>query len=152
MRVLALDLSLNSTGVAFKNTKKKKIIHGLIKPPKDLKDQTDKIACTRSDVIKWCKKYKVNRVYMEELSFGSRGAAVHVLAKLHGVIQHTLRKRGIKWSTIPPTTVKKFVVGKGNAKKSMVMKALYKHFSIDVDQEDEADAIGVLLTGIGVGG
>ena len=149
MKALGLDLSLNSTGIAFK--RKKKIKSGVIQPPKKMKDAMDKIVYTKRELMKWVKKYKPDNVYIEELSFGSRGRGVHSLAKLHGVVLYVLKMKGIRPVMIPPTTMKKHIVGAGNAKKSMVLKALYKRFSIDVDQEDEADAIGILLTGLEIG-
>ena len=51
-----------------------------------------------------------------------------------------------------PSQLKKFVTGKGNVEKSVVMKEVYKRFGIDTDDDNTADAvvlghIGMSLTG-----
>ena len=47
--------------------------------------------------------------------------------------------------------MKKFATGKGNVEKNVVMKAVYKRFGIDTDDDNTADAvvlgyIGLALT------
>jgi crossover junction endodeoxyribonuclease RuvC len=42
---------------------------------------------------------------------------------------------------VTPSQLKKFVTGKGNADKSVVMKEVYKRFSIDTDDDNTADAV-----------
>ena len=51
-----------------------------------------------------------------------------------------------------PSQLKKFVTGKGNSEKSMVIKEVYKRFGIDTNDDNTADAvvlghIGLALTG-----
>ena len=53
---------------------------------------------------------------------------------------------------VTPSQLKKFVTGKGNADKNVVMKEVYKRFHIDTDDDNTADAvvlghIGLALTG-----
>lgn len=40
-----------------------------------------------------------------------------------------------------PSQLKKFVTGKGNVDKNVVMKAVYKRFQIDTDDDNTADAV-----------
>lgn len=149
MRVMGLDLSLNSTGVSFGKTKLKKCITKTrIIAPKKTKDTMEKIYFVKDNLRIMIKHFKPKKIYIEDLSLGSRGRGMFSLAKLHGVILYIIDRMGIPRVMLPPTTVKKEITGRGNAKKSLVLKALYKRFSLDIDNEDEADAAAVLLTGL----
>jgi crossover junction endodeoxyribonuclease RuvC len=108
----------------------------------------DKIIYIRNVVIRRVNKFKPRIVYIEGQSYASRGRGTLSLAQLHGVIMYCLMKIDVPYLPIPPSEVKKYITGKGNAKKSLILKYVYKKYDIDVDSEDEADAIAVLLTGI----
>lgn len=51
---------------------------------------------------------------------------------------------------VSPTSLKKFVTGKGNAKKDLVMKEIYKRWGTEFDTTDEADAFGLAMVGVAV--
>jgi crossover junction endodeoxyribonuclease RuvC len=147
MSVMALDLSLNSTGIAIYN-KHKQIGVSVIKTK--CKDHMAKTLQIRKCIFKKIKKYKIQKVFIEGQSYGSKGQAVLSIAQLHGVIMYCLIKKKIPYECIPPTQVKKYITGKGNCKKSLILKSLYKFYHIDIDQEDMADSVAVLLTGMKV--
>jgi len=44
---------------------------------------------------------------------------------------------------IKPTTLKKFITGKGNAKKSTIIKEVYKRWGFNTDNDNTADAYGI---------
>lgn len=152
MKVLALDLSLNGTGMAWGtyDDEKNKVTHiktDIIKTKK-IKDHMKKICYIKKIIGRKNKEFAPNKILIEGQSYGSRGRATLSIAQLHGVIMYAcLKQWQVEYHTIPPTVVKKFITGKGNSRKSMILKSLYKRFHIDVDDEDKADAIGVLLTG-----
>jgi Holliday junction resolvasome RuvABC endonuclease subunit len=55
-------------------------------------------------------------VYIEDYSFGSKGRTFHI-AENTGLIKYKLWKRGHDITVVPPTVIKKYATGKGNAKK-----------------------------------
>ena len=63
-------------------------------------------------------------VLVEGYSFGSRASQAHAAGELGGVIRLGLYEAGISYVDVPPTCLKKFATGKGNASKSEVASAL----------------------------
>jgi Holliday junction resolvasome RuvABC endonuclease subunit len=44
---------------------------------------------------------------------------------------------------VPPMTLKKFVSGKGNAKKDEIMLQIYKRYGVEINENNAADAYGL---------
>lgn len=65
-------------------------------------------------------------VMIEDYSFGSKGKVFN-LAENCGILKYMLYKNGYKFFTVPPTVVKKFATGKGNATK----EKMYEQFVND---------------------
>ena len=65
-------------------------------------------------------------VYIEDYSFGSKGKVFHI-AENAGLLKHKLWRAGVEIHPIPPTVIKKFATGKGNAKK----EGMHEAFTID---------------------
>jgi crossover junction endodeoxyribonuclease RuvC len=59
------------------------------------------------------------------------------------VVRLMLLELGVETYEIPPTTLKKFITGKGNASKEQVMVAVYKRFGFEAPDNDQADAVGL---------
>jgi len=53
----------------------------------------------------------------------------------HGAINYAI--------AVKPTTIKKFVTGKGNAKKDTIIKEIYKRWGFDTDNNNTADAYAI---------
>jgi crossover junction endodeoxyribonuclease RuvC len=140
MRILALDLSLTGTGWALWE-------NGLSFGTLEMKKLT---GMARFDAI-------VNRVLllaegssliiMEGLSFGSNDPSAQERAGLAFTIRYKLWQAGKSFKIVAPTSLKKFVTGKGNAPKEMVIKEVFKRWDIDAGNNNEADAIGLLMIG-----
>lgn len=60
-----------------------------------------------------------DRVYIEGYSLGSTGRVFNI-AENCGLLKHYLWKRGYDYTVIPPTVIKKFATGKGNANKQLM--------------------------------
>jgi crossover junction endodeoxyribonuclease RuvC len=144
---MSLDLSLNGTGVCIYGDVTKEMEPFLIKTNK-LKDHMKKIVHIKKVIFKNIRNFNIKKVFIEGQSYGSRGRAILSIAQLHGVIMYFLIKKKIPYECIPPTQVKKYVTGKGNCKKSLILKSLYKYYGFDIDQEDMADSIAVMITGM----
>lgn len=128
-RIIGLDLSLNCTGccvldgeeVAFhafikQGTVPKKVILECIEKHKIvIWEHTNPIEQVKN-ILKIL--HPSDKVFIEGLSFGSRGNSGLDLAKLHGMIIFVLNEIHIIPTFFAPTSVKKFFTGKGNASKS----------------------------------
>ncbi len=87
-------------------------------------------------------------IYIEGLSFGSRGQKMLELAGLHYYIRCQLSKEGLSYTIVPPTTLKKFITGKGNCKKNLMLMNIYKKFGIEFDDDNIADAYCLARMGL----
>jgi hypothetical protein len=73
----------------------------------------------------------VDHVLIEGYSFGSASGRCFDIAENGGLLKHKLWKEGYRYSTIPPTTLKKFATGKGNSdKEAMHDSFMSKHFDM----------------------
>ncbi len=130
MRVVGLDLSLTSTGVARADGDTVRI--------RTISNGPERIDFINQAVI--ANIGRVDLVVIEGYSFGSKGAAVFQIGELGGVIRHTLWSHGTPFAVVPPTTLKKYATGSGVAKKPDMRMALYKRAGIDNQHDDEVDA------------
>ena len=156
---VGLDLSLTSTGVAFvwrTKTDTVRLHHMVRKTPKDIKG---------ADRLRWIRDALMGDVAIhmgvlaEDMPTNHQtlimieGYAAqakwraHQIGELGGVMRVAMLEADVPFLAIAPTVLKKFVTGKGNAPKSVVMKYLLSYFKIDVDEDDAADATGLALMG-----
>jgi hypothetical protein len=70
-------------------------------------------------------------VFIEDYSFGSKGKVFHI-AENCGVLKHKLWEVGYKHEVVPPTVIKKFATGKGNADKEAMYAAFLKETNVDL--------------------
>lgn len=78
--------------------------------------------------------------YIEGLSYGSIGLAKAQMSAVHYVIRLLLMEKGIQYKIIEPTVLKKFVTGKGQCKKNLILLKVFKKWGIEFDSDDLADA------------
>jgi len=79
-------------------------------------------------------------IYIEGPSFASTGAFVLQMGALHYYLRIFLLKKGVEFKIITPGTLKKFVTGKGTAKKELMLKNVFKRWGADFDDNNLADA------------
>lgn len=95
---------------AFKEGNLEGCNHG---PWKHEMDRYDDISSWALDILS---ENKVDQVYLEGYSFGSTGRVFNI-AENTAILKYNLWADMIHFDVIPPTTVKKFATGKGNASK-----------------------------------
>jgi len=77
-------------------------------------------------------------VAIEGYSHGSVGR-VFQLGEIGGITRVAAYKRGITFIEVPPTTLKKFATGKGNADKIQIAFAMNKGYGIDFSGYTKSD-------------
>jgi hypothetical protein len=81
---------------------------------------------------------------MENYAFSMHSANTTKLAEIGGVVRLAAVQLGYRpgenMLIIPPSSAKKFVCGKGNADKNLVMKAAYKRWNFDSDDNNVCDS------------
>lgn len=137
--LLALDLSLTETGYCIFNANGLYVTGGVIKTK--LRD-TDRLYYIKNNINALLVKHKIKHAIIENYAYAARGQVFNI-GELGGVIKLLLFESDINIITVPPTTLKKFVTGKGNAKKELMLKYVYKKFKFDTDNNNICDAFAL---------
>ena len=82
-------------------------------------------------------------VYIEGPSYASNGAFVLQMGALHYYLRIFFRKNNVKFTVITPNGLKKFVTGKGTAKKELMLLNVYKKWGVEFDDNNLCDAYGM---------
>ena len=70
-------------------------------------------------------------ILIEDYSFGSKGKVFN-LAENCGIMKYMLYKAGYKFFTVPPTVVKKYATGKGNATKDKMYESFVAETGVEL--------------------
>jgi Holliday junction resolvasome RuvABC endonuclease subunit len=145
--ILALDLG-TTTGWAVRNTRGR-IISGTaeFKPHRFEGGGMRYLRFTQwlGDVLKTVPELEA--VYFEEVRRHIGVAAAHAYGGFLGNLTAWCEEQGLPYQGVPVGTIKRFISGKGNADKAMVMAALRSR-GFTVKDDNEADAIAILLWAI----
>ena len=80
--------------------------------------------------------------------FVTRSPAASTLGMVHGVVRVALVEAGVPFVLVAPATLKKYVTGKGNAKKPDMRMAVYQRFGLDLPDDNRVDAFGLRAMGL----
>ncbi len=158
-RVLGIDASLTSTGYAFRIDGA--VVTGAINAGKGVVGPT-RLAYVASAVANIIVECRPDLIVLEDYAMG-RGAAGRAfsIGELGGVLKTLFWENQIDVMLVSPTALKKAITGKGNADKAQLVDgkkvkdknkpemraALLNTFKLDLSQNDEADACGLMLMG-----
>jgi crossover junction endodeoxyribonuclease RuvC len=136
---IGIDLSLTGTGVIIldKDCKVKEQNLIITKSSQLIEERIIHIYCMIETMVL---NHPQCKIYIEGLSFGSSGASMLELAGLHYYIRTCLKSIHKSFEIIPPTTLKKFVTGKGNSKKEQMLLQVYKKWNMEFDNNNICDA------------
>ena len=76
----------------------------------------------------------VEAAYIEGYAFGAKGLVFN-MAENGGMLKHKIWMAGIFQEVVPPSVIKKFATGKGNANKEKMYEAFIEETSVDVRKE-----------------
>jgi crossover junction endodeoxyribonuclease RuvC len=142
--ILALDLSLTSPGY-FSRDEHGIVRSGVWKTPKTLEGSSRMVRLDwiRSQIEDAALKLgPATRVFIEGYAF-ARANQAHQIGELGGVVRFALWCRGLQIVEVPPPSLKKFVTGKGNADKNLMLLNVYKRWGVEAADDNEADAVGL---------
>lgn len=149
MIVLGLDLSLVETGyVLLENGKIKE--QKLIKSKPNGKlptNELERLMKIRGQII----LPKTDLAVIEGLAFMARNSVSLVqLSALNYMVREHLYINRIPFLIVAPSTLKKFVTGRGNAKKDEMLLETYKRFKESFNNDNLCDAFGLAHCGSAV--
>lgn len=70
-------------------------------------------------------------IFIEDYSYSSTGRVFNI-AENCGILKYNLWKSGVKFTTIPPTVIKKQATGKGNSNKAAMEIAFLSETGFDI--------------------
>jgi len=116
---------------------------------KSEKHGIDRLKDIQVHVMNWLYQFgKIEDVAMEGYAFGSQMA--NMLGELGGMVKLTLLDFGIYPLIVPPTSLKKYVTGKGTGvQKNQMLLYAYKNWDVEFTDDNAADsyALARLVSG-----
>lgn len=138
MHIVGFDLSLANTGWATCNAV------GSWRNSPGSYSTTEKTATLLPLIVqKVCSKsFGADLVVLEAPALNQNSGRAHSRAGLWWLCYLALTQHGLTVAEVPPTTLKKWATGRGNASKADVMTAIIRMFpQRDLANEDESDAL-----------
>jgi crossover junction endodeoxyribonuclease RuvC len=133
MRVMGVDTS-TKTGYVILDDAGDVAVSGVIHY-KPMENRYQRFACYTKDIAALADVHGVDLVIIEGYSFAGKFNRMR------------LYKEGLPFVEVPPTSLKKFVTGKGNVKKDLMLLSVYKRWGYDTEDDNEADAYGLAQFG-----
>ena len=118
---------------------------------KDLDE--DRILAITHGIMEFLLDHEISKdhtVYIEGLAYSRISSSTHRLAGLHYYLRTRLHNAGFKFSIVPPSTLKKFVLGKHNkkgTKKQQMLLYIYKRWGQEFLNDNKADAFALAQYG-----
>lgn len=154
-KVIGIDPSTSNTGIVVLNIDKDKVTiidHVVLKPSKESKSLSRimKYYDLAGRILNYIKNSNSSNCIIGMEGYGlnlRNSASVIPTIEFGAILRLLLEMSSIKYSEIRPSVMKKFITGRGNAKKSDVRDSIRKSYgaSIDVLDEHKVDALGVAL-------
>lgn len=143
MRAMGVDIS-TKTGVAVIDAGKKVVHASQIEFPK-LKGLERAGHIAEAVRALWF-KYSPDLVVIEDYVHSSHSIVTSV--EIGTLVRFSLYMEDAEPWYVPPTTLKKFVSGKGGAKKDMMLLHIFKRWGITPSTDNIGDAIGLAMMGL----
>ncbi len=151
---VGLDLSLTHTGVAV--LKDEQLVYSAVIKSKPSgprpSDELVRIAtlCARiAESISDNVDESPDIVVIEGLAFMARNTTALVqLAGMNYIIRLILESANIPFAIVAPTSLKKFITGKGVGDKNIILMEIYKRYGHTFLDDNEADAFGLAMIGL----
>lgn len=139
---VGIDPSFNSTGIIIldQNAKLIEEINFSLKKYEEIEEKLINFEKTISFIPHMI---RLERVYIEGPAYMASGQYILQMGALHYLLRLFLYKHKINYKIIAPGTLKKFVTGKGNAKKDLILLKVYKKWGVEFEVDDLADAYGL---------
>lgn len=144
MKILGLDLSTKA-GVCVVESGKT-VLYG---EEVEFKKQTgwERVSSIAAAIMEVHGEYKPDLVVIEQLFIGHTSSAI-ILAEINTVVRYFLWQEGIEYIDVPATSLKKWLTGKGNAQKDVMMLEVYKQFGYSAKTNNVADAVALGMYGL----
>lgn len=147
-RVIGLDLSLTSTGIAHADGTLDTVCTG---PGDHLNDQRERLRYITDEIITRTRAERSEGPHLaviEGPSYGSSGAGTWDRAGLWWLVVDRLFHVCVPVAVVPPAVLKRYATGTGNATKADMRMALYQREKRDLRDDNRVDARWLALMGL----
>lgn len=144
-KFLGLDLS-TKTGAAIVDSTATVVYAAQITFPKLMGEA--RINAIAGRVMNLIDHHKPCCVIIEDYAVGRFAGAAIVSISIGSVVRFLLWQNDIPFLVVSPTALKKFLTGKGNAKKENMILDVYKKYGFTSPTNDEADAVALGMFGV----
>ncbi|GEP38858.1 hypothetical protein NPS01_25210 [Nocardioides psychrotolerans] len=152
MKIIGLDLSLTSTGVAVIETGDGREswtvqrVKSNGKKDATLADRTDRLRRLAVKIL--VPVNGADLVVIEGPAYHQSNPGMHDRSGLWWLVTERLHAYGWPTVEVPPSVLKKYATGKGNASKDQVLAAVVRRYpDVEVGGNDEADALVLAAMG-----
>lgn len=146
MQYIGIDPSYTSTGLIALDKDGEILKEEIFKfNPKDL-DTEGRLMLVKQNLIDPIVNMHNNlhiKVCIEGPSFNSKGRYILQMGALNFFIRYYFRRYGVDFKVLTPGELKKFVTGKGNSPKDLMLLKVYKKWGVEFKSNDLADAYGL---------
>lgn len=149
-KVLGVDLSLTATGLAVVSDGRLVYSASIRSKPtgKKPKDEVGRMDNIVEDIEDCLAEQDIDLTVIEGVAFQARNTtALSQLSGLTYILRNYLYKQKRPFLVVAPSSLKKFITGKGNAQKDHVMLEIYKRYGITLLDNNIADAFGLAMIG-----
>ena len=137
MTYIGLDLSLTGTGVCIIKDDVVKTLTIKTKPDQ-FNNDLDRIIYITNEISKLIPD-NTDMICIEDFFTGpNKGAAVKI-AMLGTAVRLMIYNRKLPFFIVAPTSLKKFILGKGVGQKNLIICAVFKKYNLTVANDNEAD-------------
>ncbi len=140
--VIGIDASLTGAGVAV--VKDGEFIASYRIVPKN--KGVERLIEVETRIVDILRRHEPDLICLEDYAHSKSGKA-HQMGELGGVLRVLFHKSELPWIVIGIGQLKKFVTGKGNGKKDLVLMNVFKKWGLQFGNSDEADAFGLAKIG-----
>ena len=151
--VMGLDLSLVGTGVVvlsdLTTPDNPAILEQVLIESSPKEENTPRLIGISTKVMKVIIKYKPHLVVMEGAAFGvQKTSSIFTLGELAGLVKANMYTMSQPFMIVTPSALKKWVTGKGNAKKDLMLLKVYKRFGVEFSDDNLCDAYALARYGL----
>ncbi len=146
MYFIGIDASYTSTGLIVLDEDCKIIKQTTFKFNKKELDTEDRLHLVKEELVNYVLNMHKNhqiKVCIEGPSFHSKGRYVLQMGALNFFIRYFFRIGGVCYKVLTPSELKKYVTGKGNSSKDLILLKVYKKWGVEFQDHNLADSYGL---------
>ena len=107
----------------------------------------DRLEAIRKEVVRIVEAWNPDKIIIEDFAIYHKSSVV-VTVSCGIVVRAALHARGFAWWEIPPTSLKKWTTGKGNASKAEMAVAVKARWGYASPSDDIIDAVALAKLGM----